>query len=195
MLKAAEDEHAHAEKEREVFAELVRDGAVALNGDIDHHVAENGKEKRAEQRLGELQLADGPGALVQRGKARELLCRRDEHRPYKVSQPDDRQRFGIGRVVVEQIADLAREEVQSARADDKEPNREEKRADDRIFHRQKYRAAKGDRSAGEHRREKNRLHAGIPPSCVVRLFYRIGARLVNAARRSPQKKRDFSPFA
>ena len=51
MLKAAEDEHAHAEKEREIFAELVRVGAIALHADVDHHVAENGEDERAEQRL------------------------------------------------------------------------------------------------------------------------------------------------
>ena len=43
MLKAAEDEHAHAEKERKILAELVRVGAIALHADVDHHVAENGE--------------------------------------------------------------------------------------------------------------------------------------------------------
>lgn len=101
MLKAAKNEHAHAEEKREVFAQLVRVGAVALHADVDHHVAENGEDERAEQRLGELECAYGLCAGVERGKARELLERGNDRRADQVAKPDDRQRFCIGRVIVE----------------------------------------------------------------------------------------------
>ena len=158
MLKAAENEHAHAEEKREIFAQLVRVGAVALHADVDHHVAENGEDERAEQRFGELERADGLCAGVERGKARELLERGNDRRADQVAKPDDRQRFCIGRVIVEKIADLARKQVQSARADDKKADGEEKRADDRIFHRQKYRSAKADDHTGQNRGEKDLFH-------------------------------------
>lgn len=95
-------------------------GAVALHADVDHHVAKDGKNERAEQRLGDLERAM-PVRGLERGKARELLERGNDRRADQVAEPDDRQRFCIGRVVVEKIADLARKQVQSARADDKRP--------------------------------------------------------------------------
>ena len=167
MLKAAEDEHAHAEKEREIFAELVRVGAIALHADVDHHVAENGEDERAEQRLGELQFTDALRAGAEGYKPRALLGKRDERCAGEIPQPDDRQRFGVGHIVIEHVADLAGEQMQPARADDEKADREKKRPDDRIFHRQKHRAAKGDDRAGKDRGEKDLFHAETPPDRVI----------------------------
>ena len=47
VLKAAHDEHRHAEKHREVFPQLVRYGAVALYGYVYEYVAEDGENKHA----------------------------------------------------------------------------------------------------------------------------------------------------
>ena len=99
VFKAAEDEYAHAEKERKVFAQLVRIGAVAVHGEVDHHIAENGEQKRAEERLGKLDGAEGLRARTEGGEARELLCGGDERRAGKITEPDDRQRARIGAVV------------------------------------------------------------------------------------------------
>ena len=57
--------------------------------------------------------------------------------------------------------------MQPARADDKKADREKKRPDDRIFHRQKHRAAKGDDRAGKDRGEKYLFHAETPPDRVM----------------------------
>ena len=167
MLKAAEDEHAHAEKEREILAELVRVGAIALHADVDHHVAENGEDERAEQRLGELQFTNALRAGAEGYKPRALLGKRDERRAGEIPQPDDRQRFGVGHIVIEHVADLAGEQMQPARADDEKADREKNRPDDRIFHRQKHCAAKGDDRAGKDRGEKDLFHAKTPPDRVI----------------------------
>lgn len=41
--------------------------------------------------------------------------------PTEIPQPDDRQRFGVGHIVIEHVADLASEQMQPARADDERP--------------------------------------------------------------------------
>ena len=100
-------------------------------------------------------------------KPRALLGKRDERCAGEIPQPDDRQRFGVGHIVIEHVADLAGEQMQPARADDEKADREKKRPDDRIFHRQKHRAAKGDDRAGKDRGEKDLFHAETPPDRVI----------------------------
>lgn len=129
MLGAGQDEDRDAEDQGQVLADLVGVGLIAVHRDVDQHVAEHAQHEKAAQAVGVLRGDEPLGRLgVGAGEAGAVHQRRHGQGADQVADPDHHQGAQIGRLVLQDVAGLAREQVEAVGADGEQADGEKHRA-------------------------------------------------------------------
>ena len=125
MLKSAQDKDHDWEKNGNDFSDLVLDVLVTVGSNEHQHSAENTQYEVTYDAVTILDEAEGvrlglQGGTVARGGNHSC----EKERPDKVAEPYDSEESPVAGLVVDEIADLAREKVKAKIQDGKQPKSE-----------------------------------------------------------------------
>ena len=125
MLKSAQNKDHDREKNDNDFSDLVLDALVTIGGNEHEHAAENAQYEKANDAVAVFDEAEGAclglqGSAVARD--RNHSCK--EECPDKVAEPYDSEESPVARLVVDEIADFAREKVEAEIQNGKQPESE-----------------------------------------------------------------------
>jgi len=160
---AADDEDHDAEKHSQIFANFVGVVFVALHADVDENVAEDAQNEEAQIAVVQLGFAHGRGFFRKGSDAACPDAEGHQTGTHQVAQPDDRDVPCVVFVILEDVADLSREQVQAEGADAEEAAGEEKGPEDLVVEGQEGDATESDAGSSQNGRDKcfETLHEGI----------------------------------
>ena len=125
MFESAQDKDHDREKNDYDFSGLVFDALVTVGGNEHEHAAENAQYEKAYDAVAVFDEAEGACLGLQDGSvARERNHSCKEECPDKVAEPYDSEESPVARLVVDEIADFAREKVETEIQDGKQPESE-----------------------------------------------------------------------
>ena len=127
MLKSAQNKDHDREKNDNDFSDLVLDALVTVGGNEHEHAAENAQYEKAYDAVAVLDEAEGACLGLQGCTVtRERNHSSKKESPDKVAEPYDSEESPVARLVVDEIADFAREKVKAEIQDGKqsEPEKE-----------------------------------------------------------------------
>ena len=125
MFKSAQDEDHDREENDDDFPDLVLDVLVAVGGNEHQHATENAQYEEAYDTVAVLDEAEGAclglqGGTVARGGNHS--CEKES--PDEVAEPYDSEETPVAGLVVDEVADFAREKVKAKIQDGKQPESE-----------------------------------------------------------------------
>ena len=125
MLKSAQNKDHDREKNDYDFSGLIFDALVTVGGNEHEHAAENAQYEKTYDAVAVLDEAESAclglqGCTVARD--RNHSCK--EECPDKVAEPYDSEESPVARLVVDEIADFAREKVEAEIQNGKQPESE-----------------------------------------------------------------------
>ncbi len=125
VLKSAQNKDHDREKNDNDFSGLIFDALVTVGGNEHEHAAENAQYEKAYDAVSVLDEAEGvrlglQGGTVARGGNHS--CKKE--RPDEVAEPYDSEETPVAGLVVDEIADFAREKVKAKIQDGKQPESE-----------------------------------------------------------------------
>ena len=154
VLKAAEDEHRHAQKDAQILANLMGVVFKAVHRDEHQNVAQDGEDENGEQAVIQLGLTQGLRLLRDADDAGGADGIAHQSRAHQIAQPHRQHEAGIGQGLLKHVAHLAGEQVEAEGADGEQAQTEQQRAGHLVLAGQKHRAADADAGAAQHRIEK-----------------------------------------
>ena len=145
VLESAQDKDHDREKNDDDFSGLIFDALETVGGNEHEHAAENAQYEKADYAVTVLDEAEGACLGLQGGavtRERNHSC--EEKCTDKVAEPYDSEESPVARLVVDEIADFAREKVEAEVQDGKQPESEKEGAENLIVARKVGCAAKAD---------------------------------------------------
>ena len=125
MFESAQNKDHDWEKYNNDFSGLIIDALEAVGGNEHEHTAENAQYEKANDAVAVLDEAESICLGLQGGSvARECNHSCKEECPDKVAEPYDSEESPVAGLVVDEIADLAREKVKAEIQDGKQPESE-----------------------------------------------------------------------
>ncbi len=125
MFESAQDKDHDREKNYYDFSGLIFDALETIGGNEHEHAAENAQYEKANDAVAVFDEAEGACLGLQgRSVARECNHSCKKECPDKVAEPYDSEESPIARLVVDEIADFAREKVETEIQDGKQPESE-----------------------------------------------------------------------
>lgn len=120
MFESAQNKNHDWEKNNYDFSGLIFDAFETVGGNEHEHAAENAQYEKAYDAVAVFDEAECACLGLQGGSvARESNHSCKKERPDKVAEPYDSEESPVARLVVDEIADLSREKVESEIQDDK----------------------------------------------------------------------------
>ena len=149
VLESAQDKDHDGEEHGEDFSDLVFDGLVTVGGDEHEHAAKDPEHQKAQGAVAIFnntkRVCFGLECFAVAGGGHHF-CKQEC--PGKISKPDDGEETPVIGSLVDEVADFAREKVESEIQDGEKSESEKERSQNLIIAREKCCAAESDAKAG-----------------------------------------------